>query len=95
MSQDSAAVQPTPEAARDLVAQAAYTAYGNAAGWKTWDDQAMPTWEELPPHVKDRWEAAAVAAMTVGIASVAAAVQGAVDTMTAAADAMRREAGPG
>lgn len=37
-----------------------YQAYGDAAGWKNYQGNPMPTWEELPEAIKSYWSAAAL-----------------------------------
>lgn len=39
--------------------QIGYEAYGDAADWKAYNDERMPQWDDLPPHIRDRWQAAA------------------------------------
>lgn len=44
--------------------QIGYEAYGQTAGWKTFDGRAMPTWDELGKtdsgkETQRRWEVAA------------------------------------
>ena len=41
------------------LAKEGYQAYGDAAGWKTFDARAMPRWEDVGPAVQERWTAAA------------------------------------
>lgn len=38
-----------------------YKAYAESTGGKTFDGRDMPSWEKLPPRVKDAWQAAAAA----------------------------------
>jgi hypothetical protein len=40
------------------LARIAYSGYGTKAGWKAYNGEAMPTWDELPPHIRERWLAA-------------------------------------
>ncbi|MFF2522422.1 hypothetical protein [Streptomyces liangshanensis] len=42
--------------------RAAYDAYGQATGGRTYDDQPLPTWEQLSDRTRAAWAAAAVAA---------------------------------
>lgn len=39
-------------------AESAFNAYGDAAGWKTWDSKPMPQWNEVGEVVQARWIAA-------------------------------------
>lgn len=39
--------------------QIGYDAYGDYAGWKNFREEPMPTWEALPHHIQDTWQAAA------------------------------------
>jgi hypothetical protein len=41
------------------LAQEGYEAYGDAAGWKTFDGRQMPKWEGVGEVVQARWQAAA------------------------------------
>ncbi|WP_288479879.1 hypothetical protein [uncultured Deinococcus sp.] len=34
-----------------------YTAYRESLRGRTWNDQPMPMWDDLPPRVKCGWEA--------------------------------------
>lgn len=38
-----------------MLAIAAYQAYGEEVGWKNWQGQPMPLWDELPAHIKEAW----------------------------------------
>jgi hypothetical protein len=49
----------------EYLAQIAYQAYGDKAGWKAFHGDPMPTWQSLPPHIQERW----IAAMDAIIAS--------------------------
>lgn len=40
----------------------AYNNYGPNP-WKTWDGKDVPQWDELGPHVRGKWVAAATAAL--------------------------------
>jgi hypothetical protein len=51
-------MQPFTEDLR-AVAQQAYEAYENAAGWKNYQNLPMPQWEELPPNIQQYWCAVA------------------------------------
>lgn len=56
--------------------QVGYEAYGERAGWKTFDGQDMPHWANARDDIKDRWRAAAEAvAESVAEAIVDAAAQ--------------------
>lgn len=47
--------------------QIAFDAYGEAAGWKTFDGRPMPRWDEPLPHMVEtrrRWEVAAEAVIS-------------------------------
>ena len=57
--------------------QVGYEAYGATAGWKTFDDRPMPTWEQLGAsatgqETRRRWEHAAIAICDAMVAAVAA-----------------------
>jgi len=39
----------------------AYEAYAKSPGGKTFDFRDMPKWNQLPQHVRDAWDAAALA----------------------------------
>ena len=39
----------------------AYNAYGDNRGWVTFNGDAMPTWEEQTPELREAWDAAAQA----------------------------------
>lgn len=41
------------------LARAAYQAYGDERGWKTWDDRDMPEWLDLTQEIQLAWSAAA------------------------------------
>ncbi|MYV56498.1 hypothetical protein [Streptomyces sp. SID3212] len=41
----------------------AYAAYGQTTDGRTYDDQPLPTWEELSDRTRAAWAAAAVAAV--------------------------------
>ncbi len=41
-----------------VLAEIGYNAYGEKAGWKTYDFKPMPTWEKLGVIVQERWCAA-------------------------------------
>lgn len=41
----------------------AYRAYGDAVGWTNWQGKPMPPWLELPPAIRDGWDAAAQAVL--------------------------------
>jgi hypothetical protein len=49
----------TPERDGSALAEAAYTAYGDSTGWKTFTGTAMSPWEDLPEHIRAAWIAAA------------------------------------
>lgn len=38
-----------------------YEAYGEQVGWKAYNGEAMPQWEQLPQRIQDAWHAAASA----------------------------------
>lgn len=40
------------------IARFGYEAYGNDAGWKSYDGRSMPEWDDLPENVKRHWVAA-------------------------------------
>ncbi len=44
-------------------AQAAWDAYAEAVGGKTFDDKPLPSWEELGDRQKAGWQAAAEAVL--------------------------------
>ena len=48
-------------------AKAAYDAYAQAVGGKTFDDKPMLHWESLPERIRSGWVAAAAAARIVAI----------------------------
>lgn len=39
-------------------AESAFNAYGDKAGWKTFDDRPMPQWDDVGEVVQARWVAA-------------------------------------
>jgi hypothetical protein len=39
--------------------QRAYEAYGDAVGWRNYEDKPMPAWIYLTDKVRDGWTAAA------------------------------------
>ncbi len=41
------------------LAEQGYNAYGEEAGWKTFDGRPMPTWSQVGEPVQARWIAAA------------------------------------
>lgn len=43
------------------LAQTGYEAYGAKAGWKAYNGAAMPQWDELPEHVREKWRVATLA----------------------------------
>jgi hypothetical protein len=43
------------------LAQIGYEAYGNEAKWKNYAGKPMPSWLEVPQHIKDKWAVAAEA----------------------------------
>ncbi len=45
----------------ETMGQVGYNAYGQDAGWKTFDGRDMPQWADLTPVIKARWEVAAEA----------------------------------
>lgn len=45
----------------EKLAYVGYTAYGDKAGWKAYNGEAMPGWTALPAHIRERWVAAAAA----------------------------------
>lgn len=49
----------------EVLAKEMYEAYGLKAGWKTWDDKPMPTWDGIGDVVQGRWIASAERAMTI------------------------------
>ena len=58
---------------RRVLGQCGYEAYGETAGWKTFDGRPMPTWEELGltdtgQETRRRWEVAARAIDEAGLA---------------------------
>lgn len=48
-------------------ARAGYEAYAANTGWKTFDGRAMPKWDDLPPRIKDAWQAGAKQIVKEGI----------------------------
>lgn len=38
-----------------------YNAYGDVADWKNYAGDPMPTWDELPEHIRVKWTASAKA----------------------------------
>ena len=42
----------------DKITHGAYDAYALKVDWKTYDNKPMPTWQELPDNIKQRWYAA-------------------------------------
>lgn len=43
----------------------AYQAYGESTEWKTFRNEPMLSWEELPPYIQAAWLAAAEAVQKV------------------------------
>lgn len=43
------------------LAETAYQAYGEQAGWKNYQGNPMPTWNDLPEAIRLCWLAAALA----------------------------------
>jgi hypothetical protein len=43
----------------------AYDAYGESRGWKVYNGDAMPTWDEQSPELREAWDAAAQAVAAV------------------------------
>lgn len=43
------------------LARTAYDAYGASVEWKNYQGLPMPTFEDLPPRIKDAWVAATLA----------------------------------
>lgn len=41
------------------LARQLYDAYGQSAGWKNFQGNPMPTWEELPNNIRANWSASA------------------------------------
>ena len=41
--------------------QIAYEAYGDYVGWVSYNNEHMPTWQNLPQRIRDAWESAALA----------------------------------
>ncbi|MDG9703826.1 hypothetical protein [Streptomyces sp. DH37] len=51
---------PAPDPSdTEALARAAYTAYGEATGSRTWDGRPMPDWAELGETIQRAWSAAA------------------------------------
>lgn len=44
-----------------MIGETAYRAYAESTGGRTWDDKAMPTWDQLPVKIQVAWTAAATA----------------------------------
>lgn len=40
------------------LARIGYEAYGDKAEWKNFSGDKMPSWDEVPEHIKEKWEAA-------------------------------------
>ena len=40
------------------LAQVGYEAYGAEAGWKNYEGKPMPQWDDLPGHIRTKWEVA-------------------------------------
>lgn len=51
----------------DQIAKGAYNAYGGAAGWKNYQDNPMPDWEDLPDNIQEYWAASAQYVMSESI----------------------------
>lgn len=47
-----------------VLAQIGYEAYGTEAEWKTYSGEPMPKWDELPAHIRQKWEAAVKAVVS-------------------------------
>lgn len=47
---------------RKSPARYGYEAYGDAAGWETFDGRPMPVWDDLPERTRNLWATAVVAA---------------------------------
>jgi hypothetical protein len=45
-------------------AQAAYQAYADSTGGKTWDGRDMPAWDDLGERIQGAWRAAAATVAT-------------------------------
>ena len=41
------------------LAQLAYAAYGNHVGWRNFQGEKMPYFEDLSPRIQEAWQAAA------------------------------------
>lgn len=46
---------------REALGKIGYDAYGEAAGWKNFRGDPMPSWDELPSHIRRYWCHAAIA----------------------------------
>jgi hypothetical protein len=57
---DGAPAVVSPPAARmeQLLARAAYSAYCEYRGWKSFDGKPLPTWDEVKPDIQAGWQAA-------------------------------------
>jgi len=42
----------------ESLARIGYVAYGEDADWKNYEGKPMPTWEDLPEHIRRKWRAA-------------------------------------
>ena len=41
------------------LARIGYEAYGAEAGWKAYNGEPMPRWDDLPGHIQTKWTVAA------------------------------------
>ena len=47
----------------DALCEAAFAAYNQRAGGKTWDGKPIPPWGQCGPRVRNNWRAAIVAVL--------------------------------
>lgn len=53
------AIQCAVEALSEM-GRRSYASYSHTMGGVTWDMRPMPTWDELPEHIRDGWRMAAL-----------------------------------
>ncbi|HYI00575.1 hypothetical protein [Hyalangium sp.] len=46
------------------LARDGFNAYGDEAGWKTYDGKQMPCWDDVGPVIRGRWRAATLRILT-------------------------------
>lgn len=47
----------------DTLGRVAYQAYADDAGWKAFNGDMLPNWEDLPSEIRQHWEVAAAAVL--------------------------------